>query len=72
MAILRKRELNQLTPEERSKKLQELRTELVKLRTSIEAGGAVQNPSKIREIKRTIARILTFENAAKTIQVKSQ
>ncbi|MGA3405732.1 MAG: 50S ribosomal protein L29 [Candidatus Bathyarchaeia archaeon] len=62
MPILRKRELKQLIPEEREKKLSELRTELVKLRTSVKAGGTVDNVGRIREIRKTIARLLTVEN----------
>ena len=62
MPILRKRELKQLIPEEREKKLSELRTELVKLRTSVKSGGTVDNVGRIREIRKTIARILTVEN----------
>jgi large subunit ribosomal protein L29 len=60
LPILRKREIKQLLPEEREKKLGELRTELVKLRTSVRAGGNVENPGRIRELRRTIARILTI------------
>jgi len=59
LPILRKRELKQLLQQEREKKLAELRTELVKLRTSVKSGGNVDNVARIREIKRTIARILT-------------
>jgi len=59
LPILRKREIKQLLPEEREKKLAELRTELTKLRTSVKAGGNVENVGRIRELKRTIARILT-------------
>jgi large subunit ribosomal protein L29 len=59
LPILRKREIRQLLPEEREKKLTELRTELTKLRTSVKAGGNVENVGRIRELKRTIARILT-------------
>ncbi len=62
MPILRKRELKQLIPEEREKKLSELRTELVKLRTSVKSGGTVDNVGRIREIRKTIARLLTVEN----------
>ncbi len=62
MPILRKREIRQLLPEEREKKLTELRTELSKLRTSVKAGGTVDNVSRVRELKRTIARILTISN----------
>jgi len=60
LPILRKREIRQLLPEEREKKLAELRTELVKLRTSVKSGGNVDNVGRIRELKRTIARILTI------------
>jgi large subunit ribosomal protein L29 len=59
LPILRKREIRQLLPEEREKKLTELRTELTKLRTSVKAGGNVENVGRIRELRRTIARILT-------------
>jgi large subunit ribosomal protein L29 len=59
LPILRKREIKQLLPEEREKKLAELRTELTKLRTSVKAGGTVDNVGRVREIKRTIARLLT-------------
>lgn len=60
MPILRKREIRQLLPEERDKKLAELRTELVKLNTSVKSGGQVDNVARIRELKRTVARILTM------------
>lgn len=59
MPILRKREIRQLLPEERDKKLTELRTELTKLRTSVKAGGNVENVGRIRELRRTVARLLT-------------
>jgi len=45
--------------------LRELRTELSRLKTMVEAGGAVENPARIRELKRTVARILTVENEEK-------
>lgn len=71
MPILRKRELKQLLPEEREKKLAELRTELVKLRTSVKSGGNVDNVGRIRELKRTIARLLTVENQGATQESKA-
>jgi len=60
LPILRKREIRQLLPEEREKKLGELRTELAKLRTNVKAGGTVENVGRVRELRRTIARILTI------------
>ena len=65
MPILRKRELRKMLPEERTKKLGELNTELSRLRTSVSSGGSVENPSRIREIRKAIARILTVENEEK-------
>ncbi len=61
MPILRKREIRQLLPEEREKKLAELRTELVKLRTNVKSGGNVENVGRIRELRRVIARMITIE-----------
>ncbi len=66
MPILRMRDLREMSPGERERRLRELRTELLRLRTMVEAGGAVENPARIRELKRTVARILTVENEEKT------
>ena len=59
MPILRVREIRQLLPEEREKRLAELRTELTRLRTNVKSGGTVDNVARVRELRRTIARILT-------------
>jgi len=39
-----------------------LRTELVKLRTTVKSGGNIENVGRIRELKRTVARLLTIEH----------
>jgi large subunit ribosomal protein L29 len=70
LPILRKREMKQMLPDERSKKLKELAAELTRLRTTVASGGTIENPSRIREIKKTIARILTMENEEK-LKVKT-
>ena len=62
MALLKMREIREMPREERLDKLQELRTELTKLKTMIKAGGAVENPGRVRALKRSIARILTSLN----------
>ncbi|MEM1607384.1 MAG: 50S ribosomal protein L29 [Candidatus Bathyarchaeia archaeon] len=62
MAILRVKEIRRMSREERMRRLSELRAELAKLRTMVKAGGAVEKPARIREIRRTIARILTVNN----------
>jgi len=65
MPILRVKDIRAMSPDERKKNIVELRTELVRLKTMVKAGGAVENPARIREIRRTIARILTIENEEK-------
>lgn len=65
MAILRLKEISSMSAEDRTKKLAELRAELSRMRTMISAGGAVENPTRVRELRRTIAQILTIENEYK-------
>jgi large subunit ribosomal protein L29 len=62
MPILRVKEIRGMSPEDRRKRLRELQTELVRLRTMIKAGGAIENPARVSELRKTIARILTIEN----------
>jgi large subunit ribosomal protein L29 len=66
---MRKSEINRLSPEERVERLSELRTELVRLRTMAVSGGTVEDPNRIKEIKKTIARILTIENAKESKRI---
>jgi len=62
MPILRLKDIRAMSSEDRRKKLTELRTELMRLKTMIKAGGSVENPARIRELRKTIARVLTIEN----------
>ena len=62
MPILRMQEIREMTPEARDAKLQELRTELTKVKTMIKAGGAIENPGRTKVLRRTIAQILTVIN----------
>ena len=71
MAILRKRELAQMLPEERVKKVSELRAELTTIRTQVKSGGTVDNPARVRELRRTIARLLTMQNLKAQSEEKS-
>lgn len=62
MPMKRMKEIREMSTDERQRRLTELRTELVRMRTMVEAGGAVENPSRIRGLRRAIARILTVVN----------
>lgn len=61
MPILRVKEIRDMSSEERTGKLGEFRTELLRLRTMVKAGGSVENPGRIKELRKVIARILTLE-----------
>ena len=64
MPILRVKEIREMSNGDREKRLSELQTELVRLKTMIHAGGSIENPARVRELRKTIARILTIENAS--------
>ena len=62
MAILRTNEIRTMTIEERADELENLNNELVRERALTSAGGAPENPGRIGEIRRTIARIKTIQH----------
>ena len=62
---MRIKEINALSVEDRASKLADLRIDLARIRTMVNAGGAVENPSRIRTLRRTIAQILTVQNEKK-------
>ncbi|MBS3093310.1 50S ribosomal protein L29 [Candidatus Pacearchaeota archaeon] len=68
MAIIRKNEMKKMNNKDRKEKIKELRSELMKERVNLSKGGKI----KVKEIKRTIARLLTFNslNKSKTVGTK--
>jgi len=65
MPTTRIKDIVAMSSEDRTKRLVDLRVELARIRTMINAGGAVENPSRVRELRKTIAQILTVENENK-------
>ncbi len=61
MAILRSEEARDMGQGELDEKLHDLRLELAKEQGKIELGSFPENPGRIKEMKRTIARILTVK-----------
>ena len=61
MAILRVDEIQNMSLEERLDELDTLNAELIRERAVASAGGAPENPGRIGEIRRTIARIKTIQ-----------
>lgn len=65
MPIIRIKDIRAMSSEERQKKLTELRTELARLKTMVKAGGAIDNPGRVRGLRKAIARLLTIEDEEK-------
>ena len=62
MAILTADEIRNMDDRELDEKLADLKKEIVEERGQIETGGFADNPGRIGEIKKTIARIKTIRN----------
>jgi large subunit ribosomal protein L29 len=61
MAILHPEEIRDMTPAEREAELEEIETELLNAKAVKAAGGAPENPGRISELGRTVARIKTIQ-----------
>ena len=61
MAILRSEEIRDMTPAEREAELEELETELLNEKAIKATGGQPDNPGRIAELRRTIARLKTIQ-----------
>lgn len=62
MVILRTKEIRKLDTKELDKRIEDLKLELSKERANAHIGASVSSPGRIKEIKKTIARILTIKN----------
>ncbi len=62
MVILKYKDIKKLNSKDLESKFEDLKKELIKSKSQISGGSAPENPGKIKEIKRTIARILTYKN----------
>jgi large subunit ribosomal protein L29 len=58
--VLRAKEIREFTTEERSDKLAELKRELMHERGVAAMGGSPPSPGKIRQLRTSIARLLTI------------
>ena len=62
MAILKPEEIRDMNLEEMRARLDEMRSELARERAMAASGGSLENPGRIGELRRTIARLLTVIN----------
>jgi large subunit ribosomal protein L29 len=61
MTILHPVEIRDMTPAEREAELEDLETELLNANAVKAAGGMPENPGRIKEFRRAIARIKTIQ-----------
>ncbi len=61
MTILHPDEIRDMTPAEREAELDEFQTELLNAKAVQAAGGAPEDPGRIKELRRAIARIKTIQ-----------
>jgi large subunit ribosomal protein L29 len=61
MAIIKSKDLRKMDEKAKSTKLVELRNELISINAQIAMGTVPENPGRVKEIKKTIAKILTVK-----------
>ena len=61
MALLRSKDIRNMSPQDREEKLESLRNDLMHERGIAAMGGAPSSPGKIRALRTNIARILTIQ-----------
>lgn len=66
MAIVKNADIAKMSNKEREEKIKDLRMELLKERVNVAKGGKI----KIREMKKTIAKLLTFNRLNKPVENK--
>ena len=62
MAVLKNKDIREMTAEERRNRLKELKEELMHERGVAAMGGAPSSPGKIRAVRTSIARLKTVMN----------
>ncbi|GCF14805.1 50S ribosomal protein L29 [Haloarcula mannanilytica] len=68
MTVLHVQEIRDMTPAERESELDDLKTELLNARAVQAAGGAPENPGRIKELRKAIARIKTIQGEEGDLQ----
>jgi ribosomal protein L29 len=66
MPILRNKDMSKMSNSERDSKIKDLKMELVKEQVNLAKGGK----TKVREMKKTIARLMTFNRLNQSVDKK--
>jgi large subunit ribosomal protein L29 len=67
MAIFRAKDVRELSDIELQEQVGKIRLELIQHYGKVSAGGSTENPGRIRELRRTVARMMTEKNRRRTV-----
>jgi large subunit ribosomal protein L29 len=67
MAILRAKDVSQFSDVELQEQMGKIRLELIQHYGKVSAGGATENPGRIKELRKAVARMMTEKNRRRTV-----
>ncbi|HVP95361.1 MAG TPA: 50S ribosomal protein L29 [Methanoregulaceae archaeon] len=66
MAIFRAKDVRELSDVELQEQMEKIRLELIQHYGKVSAGGSTENPGRIKELRRTVARMMTEQKSRRT------
>lgn len=69
---LKAKDIRQMKDAEYDNKMKELRKELIKINAQISTRTPPENPGKVKQVKKTIARMLTILHEKKNLDKKTK
>ena len=67
MAIFRAKDVRELSDVELQEQMGKIKLELIQHYGKVSAGGSTENPGRIKELRRTVARMMTEQNRRRTV-----
>ncbi|HTY14759.1 MAG TPA: 50S ribosomal protein L29 [Methanoregulaceae archaeon] len=67
MAIFRAKDVRELSDVELQEQMDKIKLELIQHYGKVSAGGSTENPGRIKELRRTVARMMTEQNRRRTV-----
>ncbi|HIH15248.1 MAG: large subunit ribosomal protein L29 [archaeon GW2011_AR17] len=61
---IKNKDIRKMNKQEQENKLLELKKDLIKINAQIAAGTVPENPGNVKNVKKTVARIMTIMNEA--------
>lgn len=67
---IKNKDIRKMNAQEQENKLLELKKDLIKINAQIAAGTVPENPGNVKNVKKTVARIMTIMNEKKKEELK--